>query len=144
MSWGKGIALTMAAFMAMIIFMVYKSTQQEISLVTKDYYETSLAFNDVQQYRSNYLALDQGAAISVLQQEGILSVTLPAFFDGKAVSGKVHLYKPSDSKADRKIELVQPFQYDVKTLANGLWKVKVDWTSEGKGYMFEEAIILNR
>jgi hypothetical protein len=44
MNWGYKIAITFILFGALIIFMVVKSFQQNIDLVTDDYYQEELKY----------------------------------------------------------------------------------------------------
>ena len=44
MNWGYKILLVFAVFVAGILFLVYKSSNQKMDLVTTDYYEKELKY----------------------------------------------------------------------------------------------------
>jgi hypothetical protein len=143
MSWGKGIAFSLMAFVAMIGTLAYMSTQQRFDLVTDRYYEASLAYDEVQNKRSNYSRLEIPASVEVDIEKKNLSLILPLDFLSSPVKGTVQLYSPVDSRLDRHFELSQPFTISTSDLKKGKWQLIVDWEKEGKGYLFEYAFFIN-
>lgn len=144
MNWGTGLAVTMVAFMVLILSFVYRSTQQDFSLVTQNYYEESLDHDVVQLKQSNYRALDDNVIVAVNKENKVLEITLPQFFSDKSIDGNIYLYRPTDDKEDVQF-LIKDASVSVPTkdLLSGLWKIKVDWTTDGKAYLFEQSIFLN-
>ena len=126
----------------MNLVMVYKSTKQEFHLVTHSYYEESLDYDKVQTMKSNYSMLDVEAQVTVIQEEALLTVQLPEGFE-EGSKGTVHMYCPTDSDADQRFELQQPFSISTGDLKTGKWKVIVDWEKDGKTYLFERSVFLN-
>ena len=142
MGWGKGITLLMASFVTMIMVMVIKSTQQDFHLVTDRYYEESLDYDKVQTMKSNYSLLRREATVNVNNADGQLSVMLPEGFEDD-ITGTVYMYCPTDSDADQRFELEQPFHLNTSVFKKGKWKVIVDWEKDGKTYLFEQSVFLN-
>lgn len=144
MNWGTGLAVTMVAFMVLILSFVYRSTQQDFSLVSKDYYEEALDHDAVQLKRSNYKALNETVNVKINTSDQQLEIALPDVFSKQAIEGIIYLYRPTDDKAD-----VQYFMKDTQVsiptqaLIKGLWKIKVDWAVAGKAYLFEQSVFLN-
>ncbi|MEZ5004093.1 MAG: FixH family protein [Chitinophagales bacterium] len=144
MNWGTGLAVTMVAFMILILSFVYRSTQQDFSLVSKDYYEEALDHDAVQLKRSNYKALNETVNVKINSADQQLEVALPDVFNNQPIEGIIYLYRPTDDKAD-----VQYFMKDIQVsiptqaLIKGLWKIKVDWSVAGKAYLFEQSVFLN-
>lgn len=143
MSWGKGITLGLAAFMSMIIYLVYQSTQQDFHLVSENYYEESLEHDAIQLKRSNYKKLGQDTKITI-NPEKLMTIVLPDTFSSSPVKGTVTLYKPTDSNKD----VTYPFsstliQLPTNELVSGLWHVKVEWQSKQKEYLFESSSFIS-
>lgn len=144
MNWGTGLAVTMVAFMVLILSFVYRSTQQEFSLVTKNYYEEALDHDAIQLKRSNYKALAEDVSVVNNQESNQLEIVLPEFFNGKSIDGNIYLYRPTDDKEDIQYSM-KDMQVSVPTtdLLKGLWKIKIDWTTDSKDYLFEQSVFLN-
>lgn len=144
MNWGHGLAITMLAFVVFILTFVYKSTQQDFSLVTKNYYKEALEHDAIQIKRSNYITLNETLDLNLDPTSKVLSATLPSFFISKNIEGTVFLYNPTDDKKDKVFEFKNiAISIPLKDLSPGLWKVKVDWTAEGKSYLFEKSQFIN-
>ena len=75
MSWGKGITLTIIAFVCLMIFLVYKSVGVKTDLVSSNYYQEALNYNSVQLAKSNYSKLS--SAVSIKKTEDYVQVELP-------------------------------------------------------------------
>ena len=144
MNWGTGLAVTMVAFMVLILSFVYRSTQQEFSLVTKNYYEEALDHDAIQLKRSNYKALAEDVSVVNNQESNQLEIVLTEFFNGKSIDGNIYLYRPTDDKEDIQYSM-KDVQVSVPTtdLLKGLWKIKIDWTTDSKAYLFEQSVFLN-
>ncbi len=143
MSWGKGITITLIIFIFFILSFVYKSTQQDFDLVTKNYYEESLVYDEVQTKRSNFQNLNTPINIELNKENETLALLLPSFFDEKPIKGQLHLYCPKDDSQDLVIDfkVLNP-QISLKNLTKGLWRLIVDWESEQKGYRYEQSIVI--
>lgn len=141
-NWGTGIALFYGLFVVILVGAVIKSTQYDNSLVSDHYYADDLAYQEhyVKLVNSKSLLED----VKVVRGKEAVTFTFPA--EVGAVQGEITFFCPSDSKRDFTIS-VQPNadkQQVIPTqdLKAGLWKVKVDWQSNGKTYYKEETIIL--
>jgi hypothetical protein len=93
MSWGKGIILVFAVFMIGIGVMVYKSMTKNIDLVTKDYYETELKYQEQINKINNTNSLKEGLKLEYNGKSIIINY--PA--DKSKISGEISFYKPSDA-----------------------------------------------
>ena len=60
-NWGTGIAITLVLFIGLMSFMVFKSTQQRFDLVSENYYEEELNYQEVidQKRNSSNVSLNQ-------------------------------------------------------------------------------------
>ncbi len=144
MSWGKGIALTLAVFMFGIGVLVYKSTQQKFNLVTPNYYEESLIYDQMQIKKSNYSKLDAKTKTQIDYDNGHLGIMLPDYFENKEIDGVLVLYNPTDKALDKTYALKhQISQVPLADLKTGYWKIKADWKTGDKEYFFEDGIYIN-
>lgn len=141
-NWGTGILITIILFfLAVVAFFIY-SSNLDINLVEENYYEKELAYQDKINRIKNTEALE--GKISILLQNKVLQVDFPDFFHGKNTEGHVLFYRPSDPAKDFIIPLQlndSSFQaIDASRLEPGRYLVKIDWTTDGISYYFEEPI----
>lgn len=142
--WGHGVGVLYASFVAFMLFLVYKTSTVDLSLVTKDYYKDEIEYQQRIDKKRNSAALADKLNIQWLHEENKVRVSFPKGIT--SVSGEILLYRPSDSEQDLKIP-IQPnaenFQ-DVSfaSLKKGLWRVKVEWKSGDKEYLDEKPLII--
>jgi hypothetical protein len=144
-NWGTGILLSIIVFMAILIGIVYVFMNQDVDLVTKDYYSKELKYQDQINKINNTTAL--GKNVDVLFQNNIVKLTFPdSVFNNKA-SGTIYFYRPSGSKNDFTIPVSVSGNntqlVNTAALEKGLWKVKIDWGMGGKDFYTEKSIIIN-
>jgi len=140
-SWGYKILVAYVSFAAGILFLAYKSSQQKFDLVTENYYEAELKYQDVIDQRSNAARLS--AAPSILHTVNSLSVRLPIEFENKPVQGEIYLYRASDKTKD----LRQNFKtangfYEARfdKELSGAYSLKLSWETGGKQFYTEKRI----
>ncbi|MFA4923125.1 MAG: FixH family protein [Ignavibacteriaceae bacterium] len=144
-NWGKGIAVFIAFFLLMNVVVIIFAFGQKVDLVTPNYYEKELKYQDEIDAQQKTLQLSEN--VTVAYQPQILSLQLPKKFYGKEISGNIFLYRPSDSSKDVKVVL----QLDstgkqvisAKQLVKGLWKVQIKWSFQNVSYSDEKSIFIN-
>ncbi|WP_291777298.1 FixH family protein [Cecembia sp.] len=139
MDWGKGIILTLAAFAVLMISMVVICVRQDdIHLVTQNYYEEEIKYQDQIDKMINASQLENEVLVYDNQLK-IVDLQLPV-----GSKGTLHLFRPSDARLDRKIEFditdLATNSIDVKSLKSGYWKVKLSWIENGTAYYQEKKI----
>ncbi|EOZ92384.1 hypothetical protein A33Q_4477 [Indibacter alkaliphilus LW1] len=139
MDWGKGIVLTLVAFATIMISMVVICVKQDdIHLVTQDYYEQEIKYQEQIDRMINASDLSSDALV---YNEFQKLLTLNLNIGSK---GTLHLFRPSDARLDQKIEFditdLQANAVDVTSLKAGYWRVKLTWTEGGKDYYVEKKI----
>ncbi|MEO8514829.1 MAG: FixH family protein [Ignavibacteria bacterium] len=142
MSWGKGIILVFAVFMLGIGVMVYKSMTKNIDLVSNNYYEKELKYQEQINKINNTRTLKEGLKIVSTGSEVI--ITYPS--DKNSIKGEISFYKPSDAGNDFKAS-VEPGSdmrqiFNTQKLTKGLWKVQINWAMDGKDYFNEEKVMI--
>lgn len=144
-NWGYRILILYTAFIAGILFLVYKCSQQDVDLVADNYYEKELKFQD-QINRSNNVAASGNSIKAELKgNPSQLVLTFPGSVTGKKVSGEIHMFRPDNSKLDVKIpvEITEGLQYiDVSKLAKGFWRMQVSWQADEMPLYQEEKIFI--
>lgn len=141
MNWGKGIVITFIAFIAIMVTMVVISVRMEgIELVTENYYEEEIKYQEQIDKESSTLALDREA----LKFDGsakALILDLPI-----GAKGTLNLFRPSDIKLDQElpVEILEAGEKSVYIgdLKAGYWKVQLSWEENGESYYQEKKINL--
>ena len=138
MNWGKGMALVMIGFMAFIIVLATKMSNIDTNLVEKDYYEKGQNFKVINEMKSNYKA---NSSFMNLKKE---SSGIEISFIEQVDSGYIHLYRPSDSKLDIKLDLKDKIDLTIPTedLIKGKWKAKILFFKSGRGFLTEQSLEL--
>ena len=142
MNWGTKIFIAYGAFVALILSLVIGSVKQDFHLVTKDYYAEELVYEDRIQEIHNARQLD--TPLEIKKGTDSLHISFPEGLED--MQGTIHLYRPSDSRLDKKIAIHDSPKHDQQipthNLKRGLWKVCVSWESAGKAYYVEQSLIL--
>jgi hypothetical protein len=142
MNWGKSIVLAFVLFAIFIGVLVTVCVRQDISLVTGDYYNEELKFQDQMDRARNADQLTQKPEIDLLDGQSLRVVFDFQQFDG----GKLELYSPSDISQDKIFSLEttsSPFQvFSLGTLKKGNYKVKMTWSANGKEFYLEKSIYI--
>jgi hypothetical protein len=141
MDWGKGILLSIIGFVVLIMTMVVISVRMDgIELVTENYYEAEINYQDRIDEESSAMRLDRNV-ITYRTTAKNLELDLPA-----GTSGKIQLFRPSDSSLDREIllDVIESGNtiVSLNDLKPGYWKIQLSWTEKGKNYYEEKKITI--
>lgn len=140
--WGHGIAIFFSCFVAFMVFLAVKSHQQNIDLVTEDYYAQELTYGQRMDEIKNAKALEEPVAI---KQEGEALIIHFPELDEK-IEGQVQLFRPSDKRFDQEAELAlntaNQHSMSLAGLPRGYYRVKVSWQAGEEIYYTEETIFI--
>lgn len=143
LNWGAGIAILYAGFVVMILLLVGMSASQKIDLVTDQYYEEELQFQD----KINKVNLTKKLSNPLtwqVEEQGIM-IHYPKDFSEDTLSGKVKLYCPSDNTKDR-IFPVKSKNGDQLIAASemkaGRYYLQIDWKNGKKSYWNEGVVVI--
>jgi hypothetical protein len=141
LSWGYKIMFVYIAFVVGMGFLVFKASSQKFDLVTKDYYDQELKYQQVIDQASNSSKLS--GPVTVERNEGELKLSFPNEMKNKKKLVDFYLYYAADAKRDfRKSfeldenELVQALPVGMK----GMYELKLSWETEGVKYYFEKKL----
>tara|TARA_R110002051_G_scaffold91205_3_gene160271 strand:- start:38549 stop:38995 length:447 start_codon:yes stop_codon:yes gene_type:complete len=144
-NWGTGIVIVMACFISFILYFVIRMSTEEAyshDLVTEEYYAKEMVYQQEIDAETNTNNLNTKIG-SKKQKEGWM-LTFPDELVPSKINGKVFLYRPSNQILDFEIplELSSPdLLIPDKNLIDGRWNITIDWTYEGKSYMYKEEIV---
>lgn len=144
LNWGSGIAIFYTAFVLVMIFMVYKSTTYDHSLVVDNYYEKDLNYPAHLEKIKNARALEKDLQVSKDSTGTFIRFMFPA--ELQKPTGEILFYRASDSSKDLKV----PIMVDESNNMNirhemfdaGQWTIKVEWQAEGTAYYKEQQITM--
>lgn len=135
-NWGKGIATAIVLLCSAILLVVYKATTYNYDMVTGNYYEEELHFNDNVRAAQNAQSLSRPVRIS--QEGGFILVEFPEECKGQQLEGSLQLYRASDAGKD----LIIPIRFVTGTFVSipetatirGHYNFIARWTMNGKDY----------
>lgn len=144
MNWGWKIAILYGGFVLMMSILVYLCVQQEVLLVTDNYYEKDLEYNKHLVRLKNTHLLEEQVKIAYQPTEQQLRVQFPKDFD--AIEGYILLYRPSKTGLDIRlpIQVNADNQLTINThrLIAGRWRVKINWEGDGQLFYKEEVLTI--
>lgn len=144
-NWGHKITILYLGFVALILSLVFMSLNQDVDLVSKDYYEKELKYQSKIEQMKNLNEL--GEDVSTEQNKNEIIVTFPKSQLNQEVSGSIHFYNPSDSKKDFVTEIKtdeSKKQTISKTLLNkGYYKMQIEWKANQKEFYSENKLVIN-
>ena len=145
MNWGKSIVIAIMLFVGFIMYFVVTmmtDKQYNHDLVTENYYEKELTYQDKIDASKN--ALDLGENITVEKTADGLFVRFPKAFQKEKIEGKMFLYRPSDKKLDFEIPFSITNNYLLvpdNNLSGGRWNISIEVKHKNKKYFFSKEIL---
>jgi hypothetical protein len=142
MNWGKGIALVYIAFGLGMAFMVYKTTQKKSEMVTENYYQKELVYEDVIQGKRNVDSLNIKPSISL--ENDFVKIEFPKAFASTSVVGEIYFYRADNVKKDRtftiNLDTANIQKIESNQFVKGNYTTQVSWKYDNKNYFYEEII----
>jgi hypothetical protein len=142
--WGTRIAILYVGFVLLIVTMVIMCVNQKIDLVSEDYYQKELLFQSRIDESKNAESLNEKITHAFINES--MEIKFPETFKGKQVTGDVVFFRPSDASKDytTSIQLNDELTQAVSLnhLSKGMYKMQIDWKSNGTNYFNEETIVI--
>ena len=141
MNFGKWIVVSFVLFALFIGTLVTLCIREDISLVSKDYYNEELDYQQQIKRLNNTEGLEQKPIIKFIDQVGLKVIWGTRT---KIEKGELKLFCPSNDKLDKQFALQTSNEqiFDITSLKKGMYRVKLLWTMEGKEYYYEEEIFV--
>jgi hypothetical protein len=140
--WGRGLVIAVGVFVVAVLAVVAVAVTQRVDLTTDEYYERGL------RYEERLAAMRRAAesGFTVAEGPGHLRLEFPRTFSSRAYTGTVRLYRPADERNDLQV----PISLDtacmqvvpLRGLAEGRWKLQVEWEVGGTLYYTERPLLL--
>ena len=142
MNFGKGIVVAFVFFALFIGTLVYVCINQDINLVSANYYLEELAHGQKMKQIANAKDLISEPIITVMGNR--IDVVFQQF--SELENGELKLMRPSDAKLDQKFTLQTSAerhqQFVMQGWKPGLYRASMKWTMNGKEYYFEKLIVI--
>jgi hypothetical protein len=143
-NWGVGVFVLYAAFVILILLLVFKSFNTKVDLVTEDYYQQELKYQGIIDQKENVDNLEQGLEYEVSGPNIFL-----AFPPGhQSAEGSILVYRPSNKNYDKtfdiKLDENGKMVINMKNSPIGLYKLKIGWSNKDTAYYLEEDIYLSK
>lgn len=145
MNWGYKLTIVFVGFALLIGTLVYKCTQQQYDLVSEDYYDQELKYQD------KIDGSKQAATISpvtILQTANDVIIKMPEELKGEAIEGEVWLYCASKASDDLKLPLNVGYDgimnVSKNKIAGSNYTAKISWSSGSVKYYKELPFIVSR
>jgi hypothetical protein len=143
--WMYGVIGVFVFFIGLMTFFATMAAHVKVDLVVKDYYRSEIAYQSQVTKLKNTNALALKPAI-ILNTNKQLVLDMKDTSRYASLEGKLTLYRPDDPKRDTsfalQVDKAGRQQFDVSSLHNGHWIMKLDWQEDGVGYYMEQAIKL--
>ena len=144
MNWGYRIAIGFTTFCLITIGVTVYLMMQKVDIVTDNYYEKELKYQEQLDKVARTRALKETMEITNTGKE--LIIKFPNIPDKNQSKDLISLYRPSDDSKDVKIPVLTDTSrtqvVSVDRLTKGYWKVKINWTSGGSEYYYESVFNL--
>ncbi|MDB5191011.1 MAG: hypothetical protein JWQ96_574 [Segetibacter sp.] len=143
MTWGNKLVFVFIAFAALMGTLVYKCMQQNFELVSKDYYNEELRYQDKIDGTNNANKLSN---VKVDYSGDELHIHLPKELNGLALTGDALFYCATNSKFDRKLPLQVNdeglMNVGLRILAKTNYILKISWQVGNEQYYNEQSVDL--
>ncbi|MBL0106546.1 MAG: FixH family protein [Ignavibacteria bacterium] len=144
-SWGIIVMLGFSLFAAGIIAMVAVSMTKNVDLVSDNYYEKGIKYQNQIDMKLNSAEFSDKIKTEI-KDSGLLIEYSEDLIKGN-FSGEIKFYRSSDAKKDFKVNIETDEKgiqlIPVMNLDKGLWKVQFSFRKDNKNYFLEKSIFIN-
>lgn len=144
MNWGWRITIFLTLFIGFIMSMVIYSFSTTNDLVSEDYYNQEILYQQNIDAQKNALSLAHEATLTIDNEVVIL--TFPSNFNQVIEKGNITFYRPDNAKLDKSFDLnlnnLNKQVINRTEIARGFYKVTVQFVSDNKTYLFNKEIKL--
>ena len=145
-SWPFSIAIFYSFFVVIFIAFMFYSFDNNIQMVTENYYEKTLNYEEQITRIRNTNALKTKPVFNANKATKEIYLIMPENFDKETVKGKITFFRPSDSNLDQTIDLkinennVQVIP--VSGIVDGKWEAQLLWTDGNLDYYYKQVLVL--
>ncbi len=143
-SWGIKIIISFAVFAAGIILMVAISISNSTDLVSENYYEQEIKYQERIDMLSNSISLNENITVETDNENVVIRLNNG---NVKDLEGKIHFYRTSDAAKDFEVNFIPSEQGILKVpsekLDKGIWKIKMFLSDKNQNYFVEKSIFID-
>jgi len=141
MNWGKGIIITMGAFMCFILFMVVTLMSKSTDLESEDYYKKEIEYEQEMNALKNASQLKEHAKIDLTDEYVV--VVLPT--KEQVSNVQIALFRPDNKKKDRLLNEnnSKTIMIAKNTLFKGRYNVAIKYEVNSKKILQKEEIMID-
>ncbi len=143
MNWGYKILFVYLFFVAGILLLVFKSSSEKVDLVTKDYYQKELKYEQKIDEAERAQSLSSPLQYEVSNNKVL--ITFPEEMKGKAITAHTLLYYAADETRDSVYNLHTDSAKLVMILPEsdkGMYELKMDWKVDTTKYYSEHKVLI--
>lgn len=141
-NWGTKLTLFIIIFILFILILVYKTFQNNIMLVEKDYYPKGLKYQDKIDEMRNAAPLSP--AFYFRQTQQYIELHMAAI---EPDTGSITFFRPSDNSLDLVYNLTPDtnfsMRFPIDKFKKGKYLAKIYWKESDNGYYVEKAFYFN-
>lgn len=144
-SWGHGVVIALFAFIVFILSMLFlfPNGQKNSEMVTDNYYEEELKYQDVIDAKKNADDLKEKPVYS--QEKDGIKIVFPKEYDNSNTTVKFVLNRTEDQNLDIKkavqLDVAQSFIIPAQVLKVGNYTLRLMWTKDKKDYRMDYDVI---
>jgi hypothetical protein len=142
MNFGKWITVSFIIFAGFIATLVTVCVRQDIPLVTKEYYQEELAYQEQIGRIENAQSLTTKPVITIENKH----VKIEYVNLREVEKGKLKLFRPSNADLDQQFDLKategNAHEFNLENAVPGLYKARFTWEQQGKEYFVEQVVVL--
>jgi nitrogen fixation protein FixH len=146
MEWPIGIIIGYLIFVGATLSFVFFTFTVPVNLEKVDYYESTLQYQDQIDRLSRTMALAEPVRFELSSDRAKLNVYFPGEHARSGISGHIHLFRPSDFRLDREVEIAADSlgwqSIHVQGMQYGHWIMKVRWDAGGEEYYWQNELTL--
>ncbi len=144
--WPIVISIIYISFMSVFIGIVIFSTFNKVDLVTEDYYEQEIKYQQQIDRISRTNSLSVPVNWYYDKNKRQIKIQFPEEINFKDVEGNILFFRPSDAKQDKVIALRLSSEnsqtISTQHLVPGLWKLKIFWQVMQTEFYTEGTLII--
>lgn len=137
-TWGHGVIIALVAFMSFILTLIfiYARMPETFDLVTEDYYEEEIKFQDeIDAYKAADALKD---SVTIKVDEMGVTIKFPKEFNNANTKGTLQIYHPSkkmlDIKKDLQLNEDNAMIVPSKVLSPAIYTFKIKWRRDNINY----------
>ena len=145
--WPYAIIAVFVLFAGYIGYMVQRAMRTNVDLVSADYYQQELAYQQRMESVARTAALPAPVEVTHDRATQRLTLQLPPALASQAVQGTLHFFRPSDEKLDFRLPFTptgDPARQQLSTskLLPGRWRLRLDFTAGGQQYYVDKELTI--